>query len=212
VLLLATFGAGVGYAVLALPQVSVGLGEQVDARLIASGVENPVTAVLMNFRGYDTLLEIAVLSLAIVGIWSMVVMPRPRADAPALVLVFLVQVLAPFMILLGGYLLWAGSHLPGGAFQAGAVFAAAMVLLSLAGAPLPGRRRHWPLRLMLLLGLTTFAVVGIVMMFAGRQFLEFPAAYAGHLILLIEAAAAVSIGLILAFAFRGGRPPRESGR
>jgi multisubunit Na+/H+ antiporter MnhB subunit len=31
-----------------------------------SGVDHPVTAVLLNFRSYDTLLEIAVLLLAVV--------------------------------------------------------------------------------------------------------------------------------------------------
>jgi multisubunit Na+/H+ antiporter MnhB subunit len=30
-----------------------------------------VTAVLLNFRGYDTLLEIAVLTVALVGVWAL---------------------------------------------------------------------------------------------------------------------------------------------
>ncbi|PJF45885.1 MAG: sodium:proton antiporter, partial [Candidatus Thermofonsia Clade 3 bacterium] len=41
-----------------------------------SGVLNPVTAVLLNYRGYDTLLEVAVLLLAIVGVWA--IAPRAR--------------------------------------------------------------------------------------------------------------------------------------
>jgi multisubunit Na+/H+ antiporter MnhB subunit len=39
-------------------------------RVPESGVSNPVTAVLLNFRAYDTLLELAVLMAAILGIWS----------------------------------------------------------------------------------------------------------------------------------------------
>lgn len=208
---LAAVGTGLGYTVLSLPPVDPGLSEQVAAQLPASGVENPVTAVLLNFRGYDTLLEIAVMSLAVMGIWSLAVMPRRRVGAPGPVLAFLVQVLVPFMILLGAYLLWAGSHEAGGAFQAGAVFAAAMVLVLLAGAPLPSALSHWPLRLLLMLGLMTFAGVGVVMMPLEGRFLEYPPTLAKHLILLVEAAAAVSIGMILASALRGGRPPPEQG-
>ena len=36
-----------------------------------SGVRNPVTAVLLNFRGYDTLLEMGVLLVALLGVWSL---------------------------------------------------------------------------------------------------------------------------------------------
>lgn len=207
--LLLALVAGVGYSVLTLPETSAGLATAVQARLAASGVDNPVTAVLLNFRGYDTLLEMAVLSLAVVGIWSLAVMPRRRVGAPDAVLAFLVQIMVPFMVLLAAYLLWAGSHSAGGAFQAGAVLGAATVLMLLAGAPLPGALSHWPLRMLLMLGLGTFAVTGLAMMLLGARFLEYPPTYAKHIILLVETAAAVSIGLILAGAFRGGRPPPE---
>jgi multisubunit Na+/H+ antiporter MnhB subunit len=206
--LLVLIGAGIGHAILRLPTVDTGLAEQVFMTLPASGVENPVTAVLLNFRGYDTLLEITVLTLAVIGIWSLAEMPRRRVGAPGLVLAFMVQILVPFMILLGAYLLWAGSHAPGGAFQAGAVFAAGMVLVLLAGAWLPRSLAGWPLRLLLSLGLLVFIAVGVAVMLAEGTFLMFPQPSAGQLMLLIEAAAAVSIGLILVSAFRGGRPGR----
>jgi len=45
------------------PSGGVDLRTAVAANMTASGVEHPVTAVLLNFRGYDTLLEIAVLLL-----------------------------------------------------------------------------------------------------------------------------------------------------
>ncbi len=49
--------------------------------MAASGVEHPVTAVLLNFRGYDTLLEIAVLLLALLVMLA--VSPREEAAAAA---------------------------------------------------------------------------------------------------------------------------------
>lgn len=48
-----------------------GLRASVDENLDASGVSNPVTAVLINFRGWDTLLESIVLLAALIGLWSL---------------------------------------------------------------------------------------------------------------------------------------------
>jgi len=44
---------------------------------------------------------------------------------------------------------------------------------------------------------------------SGRQFLEYPPALSGVLILLIEAAATVSIGIALVALFAGGQPESE---
>src|SRR5690606_25544274 len=63
--------AGVAWAVLSVPPRPPVLPALVAERLGASGVSNPVTAVLLNFRSYDTLLEIAVLLVAMVAVWSM---------------------------------------------------------------------------------------------------------------------------------------------
>ena len=69
VLLLCAIAGWLGYAVLALSSSPTGLEEQVATHLDTSGVGNPVTAVLLNFRGYDTLLEMAVLLVALLGVW-----------------------------------------------------------------------------------------------------------------------------------------------
>ncbi len=63
-LLVSAVGAGLAYAVLSLPPVATGLKEAVADQLAQSGVSNPVTAVLLSFRGYDTLHEMGVLLLA----------------------------------------------------------------------------------------------------------------------------------------------------
>lgn len=44
-------------ALMQLPPPAVQLPTLVEKNLAQSGVEHPVTAVLLNFRGYDTLLE-----------------------------------------------------------------------------------------------------------------------------------------------------------
>ncbi|TVQ95065.1 MAG: sodium:proton antiporter [Chromatiaceae bacterium] len=205
-LLLAAVLVGLATAVLSLPPVAPGLGAVVTEHLPASGVEHPVTAVLLNFRGYDTLLELAVLWLALLAVWSLT--PAPLAHEPTAnpMLAALNQLLAPLMILVAGYLLWNGGHAPGGAFQAGAVLGATGVLLHLSGRRLPRAVDGWPLRLALLLGVALFSLIGLAVMAGGAPFLTYPPASAGGLILAIEAAATLSIAATLAALFLGGRP------
>jgi uncharacterized MnhB-related membrane protein len=51
-----------------LPAEFTGLSVHVAGAIADSGADNPVTAVLLNFRAYDTLLEVAVLLLALIGV------------------------------------------------------------------------------------------------------------------------------------------------
>ena len=200
-----------GNALLSLPAQAPGLSEQVARNLASSGVSNPVTAVLINFRGYDTLLEMAVLLLALLGVWSLgATQPAPPAAADA-VLELLLRLLVPVLIVVAGYLLWDGGHAPGGAFQAGAVLGAAGVLLLLAGWQIGSRFAGLPQRLVLTAGLLTFVAVGVGSMLVGGRLLEFPPPYAAPLILLIEAMATLSIGITLADLFVGGRTRRTGG-
>ena len=209
-LLLSVLAGGLAYAVLSLPDQAAGLSDRVGANMEASGVSNPVTAVLLNFRSYDTLLEMAVLLVALLGVWSLGAAAVPRRVDPEPVLSILVGGLVPMMILTAGYLLWVGAAAPGGAFQAGSVLAASGILLLLSSKHLPVRFLGWPIRTVLVLGLGVFVVVGVTLLSAGGMFLQYPPGLAGGLILLIEAAAALSIGVTLAALFLGGRPDPEA--
>ena len=151
--LLTTFTGCLAYTVLSLPNLNTGLIKTVNEHLPSSGVQHPVTAVLLNFRAYDTLLEMSVLLIALSGVWSLA-LPSERIEAePGPVLSFMVRALIPLMFMVSGYLLWIGDHAPGGAFQAGSILAASGVLLLLAGWRLPGNFSGWPLRAGLTLGL-----------------------------------------------------------
>jgi multisubunit Na+/H+ antiporter MnhB subunit len=199
-------GVILGWVVLSLPG-STGLTEEVLAVLPETGVGNPVTAVLLNIRGYDTLLEVSVLVLALAGVWAFSRKTsgkffNPHSD----VLMALVRFNLPIMFIAAGYLLWAGADRPGGAFQAGAVLGGAGVLWLISEARQPYAQWVWLLRLGVAAGLLVFIVIGVGVMPGGRQFLEYPTGWAKPLILIIEAAAMISIGLILASLFLGGRP------
>lgn len=201
--------AGLGYAVLSLPGYTPGLSAQVAANLGASGVSNPVTAVLLNFRGYDTLLELVVLLLALLGMWSMAGPAPPPSAESAAVLDVLSRFLTPLVLLVAAYLLWVGTRAPGGAFQAGSLLGAAGVLLILAGWRANVASTALSLRLVLTAGPGVFVAVAAFSLLMSGQMLKYPPAYAGILILIIEIAATLSIGLTLAGLFLGGRPRGE---
>lgn len=177
------------------------LRADVAAHMAVSGVEHPVTAVLLNFRGYDTLLEIAVLLLALLVILASGIDgadARPRAVSP--VLQALARLAVPLVIVVAVYLLWAGAFRPGGAFQAAALLAAAAVLLHLTGLlpgwQAPGLKLRWGF----VAGFLTFLAVAAGLLAQGAL-LQYPPAQAGMLILLIEAGLTISLALILAGLF-----------
>ena len=205
VVALLVVAVGLGYAV-SLPPYAAGLSVEVAVHLKTSGVSNPVTAVLLNFRGYDTLLEMVVLLLALLGVWSLGGSALRREAASGPVLDTLSRLLTPVLILVAAYLLWVGAHAPGGAFQAGSVLGAAGVLLLLTGWRLRAGLTALPLRLMLVAGPGAFVAVAIFTLLTRGQLLEYPSQHGGTLILILETAATLSIGVTLATLFLGSRP------
>jgi multisubunit Na+/H+ antiporter MnhB subunit len=150
-----------------------------------------------------------VLLLAVLGVLALRIgAEEPAAQpAPDPLLSLFVRVMAPLILLVAGYVLWIGSHAPGGAFQAGAMLAATGVLARLAGvlpALLPPGRL---MRAGLTFGFAVFLGIGAGALGAGGALLEYPRAWAGALIVAIEAGLALSIGLVLISAFLGAPPP-----
>ena len=185
--------------------------QAVSENLADSGVSNPVTAVLLNFRAYDTLLELAVLLSAVLGIFSLGGIRSPYQLAGP-VFDGLARWLVPILMLIAGYLLWVGAHAPGGAFQAGATLAAAAVVLRLAGHHNIGLPQGKSLHMVMTIGVGLFLLVGLSMLALGRAFLDYPPALAGTLILVIETAAMISIAATLVLAFLGGRPQMQENK
>jgi multisubunit Na+/H+ antiporter MnhB subunit len=199
-----------GWTLWALPPFSNQMLELVSSNMQISGVENPVTAVLLNFRGYDTLLEIGVLLLAAVGVLSVAPSAVMRTDStPSPILILLCRVMLPFIILVSGYILWIGKYAPGGAFQAGAVLAAGGVLLATAAVRFNlSASKAMPLATGI--GLLIFLLVALATMIVRGNYLQYPVALAGALILVIEAAATLSIAAILVRLFVGVKSDTDS--
>jgi multisubunit Na+/H+ antiporter MnhB subunit len=202
--------AALSWALLSLPPKPTGLTAESLVKLPESGVTNPVTAVLLNYRGYDTLLEVGVLLLAIVGVWSLRRGEWPAGDLrDRPLLISLLRVLLPVLVLAAGYLLWIGAFAPGGAFQGGALLGGAVVLVMLGGLARRFLQRERWLRFGLGLGVLVFASVCAVTKWLTGGLLQYPAGSGGMWIMVIESAALISIGLTLGLLYLGGRPAPE---
>ena len=107
------------------------------------GVINIVTSVLASYRGYDTLGEVVVIFTAGVGVLVLLsVARRPEEDVEIdsinrsmhdkyLILRIVTKILVPFILLFALYVQFHGDYGPGGGFQAGVIFAAAIILYSM---------------------------------------------------------------------------------
>lgn len=190
-------------AVWELPRSGAGQTDGVAQALGSSGVTHPVTAVLLNFRLYDTWLELGVLLLALLGVLAV----SGRQDLAGLasrrtrniLLPWLVKGLAPIVFLTTTHLLWLGDHAPGGAFQAGVVLAAGLVLLWLSGHPSVTLLRPAVWRVCLVAGFGAILLMAALTTLAEASIgLEYPAKWAAPLILLLESIATLTIGVTLA--------------
>ncbi|MEJ2315870.1 MAG: MnhB domain-containing protein [Gammaproteobacteria bacterium] len=108
------------------------------------GAANIVTAIIVTYRGLDTLGEVTVLFLtaAIVGLVlargkETAGMPQRQLPPPGELLTTGTRLLLPLILLFGAYVFSHGHLTPGGGFQGGAILASAMLLLLLSN---PARR------------------------------------------------------------------------
>jgi multisubunit Na+/H+ antiporter MnhB subunit len=215
-LLAAAVGLALAGAVVLLPEPAPSLAAPAMAQRGALGLGNPVAAVLMGYRGLDTLLESVVLVFAVLAVWSIAPdrhwggVPGPRfpyaADGP---LALLARLLPPIGIVIGIHLSWTGADWPGGKFQGGTVLAAMWLLAWLAGLIEPPAIGSPRLRLALVAGPMVFLAVGLSGMVVADGFLAYPPSTAKALIVLIEAAMTVSVAAALALLVAG--PPERTG-
>lgn len=192
-------GALLAHAVLGIDRVAGEATRQTLASIAQAGIEHPVTAVLLAFRAYDTLLEVVVLLVAALIAQAAPAAARaPLARDPLLARVAGITV--ALAVLVAIYLLWAGATRTGGAFQAGAVLAGALLLARLSNLPLDPRHA-WVRPPLLALGAAVFVAFGLVAGAAAGAVLAWPRAWTGMLVLVLEAALMVSIAAALVALF-----------
>ena len=202
--------AALAVAVLALPDPAPSLAPETAANIAATGVGNPITAVLLAFRAMDTLLEAIVVLFAMIGVWSLAPNrawggrpgPLHRAD-PDGILAYLARALPPIGLVVGLYIFWIGADLPGGKFQGATILAAMWLLVVMAGladTPPIGSAR---LRIALVAGPVVFIAIGAAGVATAGAFLAYPDGLAKPLIKVIEWALLPSLALTLALILAG---------
>ncbi|MGA1873636.1 MAG: Na(+)/H(+) antiporter subunit B [Thermoplasmatota archaeon] len=105
-----------------------------------TGSANLVTAVVVNYRGFDTLGEVTVLFLAATGVGALLTFIRkdPEEEArekglpPSLILNKGARLVLPLIVLFGVYVFLHGHLSPGGGFQGGVIIASGMLLYLIA--------------------------------------------------------------------------------
>lgn len=109
--------------------------EYVSGSVIDLQIPNTVTAVVVTYRGLDTLGEVTVLFLATAGVGFMLKKRKtknvPRREGSE-ILQTGAGFLTPLILLLGVYVFSHGHLSPGGGFQGGVLIASAFLLLTMA--------------------------------------------------------------------------------
>ena len=123
----------------ALPPLAEAYVEMVPREL---GAPNVITGILLTYRAFDTLGEVAVLFMVAAGI-GLLLGGRPRTDGPdetqpaaavppSEIVRNGADILVPLIALFAAYIVVHGHLGPGGGFQGGAVAASCILLLVLA--------------------------------------------------------------------------------
>lgn len=206
-------GALLGGVLVRARRDGAGPGLLGDLALEADGVvSHPVTTVLLDLRALDTLLEIAVLTAAVLAALALhrdgtlAAVALPTDTRP--VLRGFVHLAVPLVLLLVGWFLVAGSSRPGGAFQAGALLAGAALLLALTGRRDLVPTGRW-LRPAVVVGLAGFlALAGGTRLLAGT-WLALAPPWGAAAVLALEAVLVVAIGAGLAALVLAARPDRR---
>jgi len=151
------------------------------------GIPNIVTSVLASYRAFDTFGEVVVIFTAGIGVLALLsVGRRPKDDDKIasindsmseqyLVVRIVTKMLIPFIMLFALYVQFHGDFGPGGGFQAGVIFAAAIILYAMLFGLSTANKviNQTFIELMAALGVLLYGCVGIVSLLNGGNFFDF---------------------------------------
>ena len=192
------------------------------------GIPNIVTSVLASYRAFDTFGEVLVIFTAGIGVLSLLSLRRRPMDVTVidslntsmheqhLILRIVIKMMIPFILLFALYVQFHGDYGPGGGFQAGVIFAAAIILYAMLFGMNTARRviNQSLIQILAAAGVLLYGSVGVVSLLNGKEFLDYSALSADpvagqHLgILLVELGVGftvASVMVIIFFNFAGRR-------
>jgi multicomponent Na+:H+ antiporter subunit B len=197
------------------------------------GIPNIVTSVLASYRAFDTFGEVVVIFTAGIGVMALLsVGRRPEEDKKItaiddsmhkqyLVIRIVTKMLIPFILLYALYVQFHGDFGPGGGFQAGVIFAAAIILYTMLFGLTTARKviNQSFIQFIAAAGVLLYGCVGIVSMLNGANFFDYnvlatdPVAGQHLGILLIEwgvGCTVASVMIMIFFNFAGRREMQQN--
>jgi len=185
------------------------------------GVPNIVTSVLASYRAFDTFGEVVVIFTAGIGILALLMVARRPEDIAKidsfhnsmhkqhLILRIVAKMLIPFIMLFAFYVQFHGDFGPGGGFQAGVIFAAAIFLYAMVFGMSTAFRviNQSLMQILAATGVLLYGSVGVVSLLNGKEFFDYSALSADpvagqHLgILLIELGVGFTVASVMVIIF-----------
>ena len=200
-------------------------------------VPNIVTAVLADYRGYDTMFETTVVFIAGLSIFTILnvgtwrekkakIAPPGRISAvapPDVIIRISCRILVPIIQLFALYVLAHGHHSPGGGFQGGVILAASFIMMELS-TDLKDEAKKFTNKLAIILGATGVLIYsgwGALALAFGGPMLDYsylapiipgaPEMARSHSMLIVEVGVAFTVSSIMVLIFRqlstGGYTP-----
>ncbi|AKH68382.1 multisubunit sodium/proton antiporter, MrpB subunit [Spongiibacter sp. IMCC21906] len=179
------------------------------------GIPNMVTSVLASYRGFDTFGEVVVIFTAGIGVLSLLALrpvpatPKAKGAHDHKILRVVSKILIPPILIFALYVQFHGDYGPGGGFQAGVIFAAAIILYTMFFGVDMARRVMGStlLRVLAACGVLLYGSVGVVSMLNGGNFLDYSvlaqSATAGqHIgIIAIELGVGITVAAVMILIF-----------
>jgi len=155
-------------------------------------VPNVVTAVLADYRGYDTMFETVVILVAGVSIFAILrimknddnIVPAEKpleksvdGDHQRIIIATTCRILIPMIQIFALYVVAHGHHSPGGGFQGGVMLGASFIVIGLFEDVGAAIKRFTERQFMALacIGIFIYAGFGLLPLFFGRNFLDYGA-------------------------------------
>jgi len=149
-----------------------------------TAVPNMVTAVLADYRGFDTLFETVVVFTAGIAIIAILglnpsLRTRPKVEIDKsnrnLIVIQTCRLLVPIIQLFALYVVAHGHHSPGGGFQGGVIFGASLILMAITHDLPTALRRLSEKRATILavVGILIYGGIGLLCLLFDGNFLDY---------------------------------------
>lgn len=153
-----------------------------------AGCKNIVTAIILNYRGYDTMGEVTVIFTALCSVLAILRRENLKISyseldispvKASIIVSTILCILVPCVMLFAIYVILFGTSSPGGGFQGGVIAGAGFIIVALIFGLTRGIRK-FPLRIRGWLepaAVISFTVVGLTGILLGGNFLTFMPPY-----------------------------------